>query len=122
MEINDRDLLHIENILEFCNDIFSTIDEFSIDYDSFNASTARKGVLAFFVEQIGEEANKLSPNFRQSHSEIDWKAIINFRHHIVHAYIGVIPDVLWDTVQNDIPELKNFCELILNKRNYLAGI
>ena len=116
MELNDKDRLHLENILEFCDDIYSAIDELSIDYDSFNASIARRGVLAFFVEHIGEEANKLSEEFKDSHSEIDWKAIIGFRHHIAHAYVGVIPDVLWDAVQSDIPELRDFCvRLIKNK-------
>ena len=74
---------------------------------------SKKAVLAFFVEQIGEEANNLSKEFRQAHPEMDWEAIVNFRHHIVHAYIGVIPDVLWDTVQNDIPELMDFCSKLL---------
>lgn len=109
MAVHD-DLLHIENIANFCEDISSSIDEFSIDYDGFQSSAAKKGVLAFFVEQIGEEAHKLSKDFRDNHPEIDWSAVINFRHHIAHAYIGVIPDVLWDTVQNDIPELCDFCK------------
>ena len=67
-------------------------------------------MLAFFVEQIGEEAGKLSSEFKQAHSEMDWRAIVNFRNHIAHAYVGVIPDVLWDTVQSDIPELRTFCQ------------
>ena len=107
--MDPRDSLHLENILNLCNEIFSAVDELSIDYDAFYNSSARRGVLAFFVEQIGEEAGRLSSEFRDAHSEIDWRAAINFRHHIAHAYVGVIPDVLWDTVQNDIPELRDFC-------------
>lgn len=116
MELSDKDTLHLENILEYCNDINSAIEELSIDYDSFNSSVARRGVLAFFAEQIGEEAGKLSADFKKNHPEMDWKAIVNFRNHIAHAYIGVIPDVLWDTVQSDIPELRDFCNRLLMQR------
>ena len=112
--MENKDLLHIENILSYCDDISNAIDELNINYDSFITSKTQKGVLAFFVEQIGEEAGRLSPVFRSKHSEMDWPAIINFRHHIVHAYIGVIPDILWDTIQNDIPELRDFCTKVLS--------
>ena len=113
MELSEKDITHLENITEYCKNINIAIDELSIDYDNFYASTSKKAVLAFFVEQIGEEANHLSKDFRSNHPEMDWEAIINFRHHIVHAYTGIVPDVLWDTVQNDIPELYNFCTKLL---------
>lgn len=70
--------------------------------------------MAFFVEQIGEEAGRLTKAFKASYPEIDWSVVVNFRHHIVHAYIGVVPDVLWDTVQNDFPELCEFCKKMLS--------
>lgn len=108
-----RDRTYIEIIVSYCDEIENAIDELNIDYDAFMSSLARRGVLAFFVEQIGEMAGKLSKEFRENHPEMDWPAIISFRHHIAHAYVGVIPDVLWDTVQNDVPELKNCLKALL---------
>ncbi|MBQ6605854.1 DUF86 domain-containing protein [Candidatus Saccharibacteria bacterium] len=113
-----KDSLHLENIIEYANDLDAAFDELSIDYDSFCSSVVLRGTLAFFVEHIGEEAGKLSTEFKKDHPEMDWEAIVNFRHHIVHEYHGVIAEVLWDTAQNDVPELKAFCQKILkNSKN-----
>lgn len=104
-----KDLLHLENIVNFCDEIASAISELKISKESFENSAAQKAVLAFFVEHIGEEAGKLSTGFTAANSEIEWKAIIGFRNRIVHAYTGIDTDVLWDTVENDIPALRKFC-------------
>lgn len=114
--MNPKDVLHLENIVEYCNDLKSAFEELSIDYDAFIESKVLRASIAFFVEHIGEEAGKLSEEFQKSHPEMDWKAIVNFRHHIVHGYHGVITEVLWDTAQNDVPELCNFCEKMLNNQ------
>lgn len=108
--MEDKDALHVSNILDFCEDIFDAVKELSITKESFYSSSAQKGVLAFFVEHIGEEASKLSKEYLMAHPEIEWKAVVGFRNRIVHAYVSIDPDVLWDTIQNDIPELYRFCK------------
>lgn len=108
-----RDEVHLENIVDFCDDIYAAIDELSIDYDSFQVGVSRKGVLAFFVEQVGENVYQLSDEFKKSHPEIEWHVIEAFRHRIVHGYKTVIGDILWDVVQNDIPELREYCAKVL---------
>lgn len=113
MEPND--ILHLENILIHCGDIDDAIDELSIDYDSFSNSRIRRGILAFLIEQIGEETKKLSLTFKEAHPEINWKAAAGFRDHISHGYFGINPDVLWDTIHNDVPELRSLCEKSLKK-------
>ena len=107
--MEDRDKLHLGNIIDFCDGIGVAISELRITRDSFDKSYTQRAVLAFFVEHIGEEASKLSKDFTDSNPEIEWKAVVSFRHRIVHAYISIDPDVLWDTIQNDIPELRDFC-------------
>lgn len=57
------------------------------------------------IEEIGEKASKISPEFRQTHPEIRWKAIIGARHHLVHDYEGVDFNILWDVIQKDLPAL-----------------
>ena len=115
--MEDRDELHIGNIIDFCDGIKTAISELGITRESFDKSATQRAVLAFFVEHIGEEASKLSKNFVKSNPEIEWKAVVNFRHRIVHAYISIDPDVLWDTIQNDIPELYHFCSTKLQHAN-----
>jgi len=63
------------------------------------------------VEIIGEAANMLTLEFREIHKELPWRAITGMRNVIVHDYVNIHEDLLWDTIQNDIPELK--CQITL---------
>lgn len=104
-----RDNFLLKTIITFCDEISSAIETYSIDKERVANDSTMMAVLAFFVQQIGESASKLSKEFKESHPEIEWAAIVGMRHRIVHAYGKVFPDILWDTVQNDIPGLRNFC-------------
>jgi len=58
------------------------------------------------LEIIGEAANLLTHEFRESHKEVDWRPIVNMRNVLVHDYIHISQEILWDTITNNIPELK----------------
>jgi uncharacterized protein with HEPN domain len=57
------------------------------------------------LEIIGEAASKLDPPFRQAHSEIPWRSIIDTRNILIHSYDQVNPGVLGGIVERDIPQL-----------------
>lgn len=59
------------------------------------------------IEIIGEAAHMLTEDFRNSHTELPWKAIIGMRNVIFHDYINIHEDLLWDTIQNDLAPLEN---------------
>ena len=65
------------------------------------------------VEIIGEAVYKLTPKFREEHPEVNWDDIEGMRHVLVHGYYKIRPNQLWETVQNDIPELKPQIEALL---------
>ena len=69
------------------------------------------------VEIIGEAANLLTIEFRESHSEVDWRPIVNMRNVLVHDYIHISKDILWVTLTQDIPELKKHIERYYNEMN-----
>jgi uncharacterized protein with HEPN domain len=55
---------------------------------------------------IGEAANKIPEEIQEKFNEIDWRGIIGMRNIIVHGYFKINPDIIWETVQTKIPELK----------------
>ena len=69
--------------------------------------------LTHLVQVIGEAARKVSEEFQSEHPEIPWRKIIGMRHRIVHDYMRVDEDILWEVVTNDLPELLPFLEEIL---------
>ena len=58
------------------------------------------------IEIIGEAANMLTQEFRDSHAEVNWRPIVNMRNVLVHDYIHISKDMLWVTITQDVPELK----------------
>ena len=57
------------------------------------------------LQVIGEAARKISPQFREQHAEIPWAAIVGLRHRVVHDYLHVDLDLVWDVVQQDLEPL-----------------
>ena len=57
------------------------------------------------LQLIGEAATHVPADVRAAHAGIRWREIIGTRNRIVHAYLGIDDDVVWDIVQSDIPEL-----------------
>jgi uncharacterized protein with HEPN domain len=67
------------------------------------------------LQIIGEAARKLDEPFRRSHPEVPWREAIGLRNVIVHAYDGVVPDVIREIVENDIPPLLASVRRILDE-------
>ena len=54
---------------------------------------------------IGEMAKKLSNQTKMS-LKLPWREIAGFRDRAIHDYYEMDLDIIWDTVQEDIPALK----------------
>ena len=57
------------------------------------------------LELIGEAATHVPSDVRKAHSAIPWREIIALRNRLIHVYLGVDEDVLWDIIRTDIPKL-----------------
>jgi uncharacterized protein with HEPN domain len=57
------------------------------------------------LEIIGEAAKHLLPDVRQEMPSIPWTKIAGMRDILAHVYFGVDPDIVWDVVENKVPEL-----------------
>ena len=109
-----RDIQRIEHILNYCNDIEATIKRVGRDYAIFAADKDYHDVMAFRILQIGELAGSVSEELRKSTSkEINWRQIKAMRNIVAHHYGKIELEVVWDTLTNDIPVLKAFCEKLL---------
>jgi Protein of unknown function DUF86 len=54
---------------------------------------------------------------RQWNPEISWDDIAAFRNRIVHGYLGVSLDIVWDIIQRDLPPLANLAREGINLRS-----
>ena len=57
------------------------------------------------LELIGEAATHIPDEIRAAHAEIPWRQIIATRNRLIHAYLGIDNDTVWNILQEDIPTL-----------------
>ena len=58
------------------------------------------------LEIIGEAAKKIPQDFRDRYTNIPWRGMTGMRDKVVHEYFGVDAAVVWRTVKEDLPHLR----------------
>lgn len=71
------------------------------------------------LEIIGEATKKLDDEFKSKYPHIEWKKMAGTRDKLIHDYFGVDYDIVWDIIENKLPDLQFFIEEIFDKRNKL---
>lgn len=74
----------------------------------------KQAAILYQVTIIGEATKRLSKDFRSQHPEIPWKQMAGMRDIVTHHYDEVDPDVVWDVVQDDIPQLLTLLEPLVS--------
>jgi len=103
--LKKEDTIYLQHIL----DAISRMEEYvhELSYEGFLENRLVQDGVIRQIEIIGEAAKRLSPKMRNQVSDIPWKDIAGMRDKLIHDYMGVDIDAVWDTVSKDIPELKN---------------
>ena len=65
------------------------------------------------LEIIGEATKRLSEPLRDQHDEIPWRRIAGLRDVLIHNYMGVDLEAVWEITQRQLPDLKKTIQLIL---------
>ncbi|MGQ4914463.1 MAG: DUF86 domain-containing protein [Candidatus Asgardarchaeia archaeon] len=107
------DVIYLKHILDSINRIEQYTE--NVDYDSFMINTMVQDAVIRQLEIIGEATKRLSKDFRETHPLIPWKDIAGMRDKLIHDYLGVDIDAVWETIKKDIPALKNKIKKILQE-------
>ncbi|MGB6063373.1 MAG: HepT-like ribonuclease domain-containing protein [Desulfomonilaceae bacterium] len=79
----------------------------------FDADEDLRFVIAHLIQTIGEAAAQVSSLTQREHPGVPWKQITGIRHRIVHDYMGVDYDILWEVATRHIPPLITTLESIV---------
>lgn len=97
---------YLEHIQQAAIDALSFVD--GLDKEDFLADkrTQQAAIMSLII--IGEAATKIMDGytaFTQAHSEVPWRSMRNMRNRMAHGYFDINLDIVWDTVQQWLPEL-----------------
>ena len=108
-----RDKGRLEDILEAADYVSSFVH--GLKYGEFLSDKLRYFAVLKNVEIIGEATYMISPAFKEAHPDLPWNNIIKMRHVLVHGYSSVLPELLWDTAINDVPQFRKQIMMLLDE-------
>jgi uncharacterized protein with HEPN domain len=65
------------------------------------------------LQTMTESTRRLSESLKAAHPEVEWARIAAFRNVLVHDYLGIDLERVWEIIQNDVPRLKGAVVKIL---------
>ena len=87
-----------------------------MDYAAFAVDDKTTFAVIRALEIVGEATKKIPESVRVLHSDIPWRAMSGMRDKLIHDYTGVNLEVVWRTVQQDLPALCARLEPLLDDR------
>ena len=97
---------YLEHIQQAAIDARSFVDGLAKEDFLADKRTQQPVIMSLII--IGEAATKIMDGytaFTQAHSEVPWRSMRNMRNRMAHGYFDINLDIVWDTVQEWLPEL-----------------
>jgi uncharacterized protein with HEPN domain len=105
-----RDELYLRHIL----DAIQKIERYAaVGHDEFVAESLRHDAAIRQIEIIGEAAKRLSAQVLSRRPEIPWRQVSGMRDVLIHNYMGVDLERVWNVIRADLPLLKGVVEELL---------
>lgn len=91
------------------------IDEVTsvVVFDVFMQDYKIHDVVMYNFIIVGEASNRISDEFKQTHNSVEWHKLRGMRNHLAHSYDEIDYKVVWETIKNDLPQLKKQIQNII---------
>ena len=86
-----------------------------VSYDAFVKDELRIDAVVRNLEMVGEAAKHVPQALRKQHPSVAWKQISGLRDILIHQYFAVSLPIVWDIVQNEVPNLVNSLRSMLEE-------
>ena len=103
-------------MIKYCNDIGTLMSRFNTDFEKYKTDISFQYSCNMCIIQIGEPVDRLSDETKESSSNIPWLAIRGMRNLHEHDYENVDMEIVWNTLLEDIPMLKQNLEALLYQK------
>lgn len=94
-------------------DAVAGIERYQSTREAFDADERTQAWMVSRLQIIGEACRHLTAKFRERHATVPWRLIVGMRHHLVHGYFDIDPDIVWTAITDRVPTLKRDVERLL---------
>ena len=105
------DTVYVGHMLDTVRDAMRRVR--GLSREQFDADGNLSLAVAHLVQTVGEAARRVSTAFQEQHPEIPWSKVIGMRHKVVHDYMNVDFDIVWDVVTLEFPALATQLERLV---------
>jgi len=98
-----HDKVYLSNIIDAIDRILDYTE--GVDKPEFDQNTMIQDAVIRNFEIIGEATKNISSDFRKDHNHIPWKNMAGMRDKLIHNYMGVDLDAVWQTITDILPSL-----------------
>jgi uncharacterized protein with HEPN domain len=77
-----------------------------VDYESYTNNYMLRLAVIKLLESTGEAENQLSAELKTEFSEVEWHVLKSVRNILIHEYFGIDYTIVWNSIEENIPELK----------------
>lgn len=97
------DRLYLEHIKE----AIDRIEQYTAQgRDNFMTSIIVQDAVIRNFEIIGEAAKQISQQTRQKAPDVPWRQVAGFRDVLIHGYMGIELQEIWNVITDHLPNLK----------------
>jgi uncharacterized protein with HEPN domain len=107
---------YLEHILEALKRIFNYVED--IGEVGFLTNALVQDAVLRNLEIIGEASNKLvryHDEFIKQYSDVPWEDMYWMRNRISHGYFSIDFEIIWKTIEQDLPTLEEQIQNIYKK-------
>ena len=109
-----EELLLLNDIFIAGNKILKFSDQ--MNFEQFMGDEKTQDACIRNFEIIGEAAKYITEKTMLSNPEIEWRKIANYRNLLIHEYFGVNLEIVWDIIENELPDTLRFIKEIIEQK------
>lgn len=95
---------YLQDIMTSVNDIEGFISNQSFEEFKRDKKTVNAVIRSF--EIIGEAARNLPLDIKEQYPDVPWSKMSGMRDRMIHEYFGVDLEIIWQTIKEDLSQLK----------------
>lgn len=109
----NRDALYLQHVLDAIGKLERYV---AVGYAEFIVASHWQDAVIRQLEVIGEAVKRISPEVLEHRSDIPWRRIAGMRDVLIHNYMGVDLEAVWQVTQQDLAPLRHAVMELLSKQ------